>query len=92
MAMTLFLVCKVLFTGQKLLSNETLTTILEYFTIAVAVIIVAVPEGLPLSISIAMAFSIDTLKRDNLLVKNLAAVEQMGQVTEICTGKTATLT
>jgi P-type E1-E2 ATPase len=51
-----------------------------------------VPEGLPLAVSIAMAFSIDVMKRDQLLVKNLEASEAMGTVTEICTGKTATLT
>ena len=71
---------------------DTLIKILDNFTIAVAVIIVAVPEGLPLSISIAMAFSIDTLKKEHLLVKELEAVENMGSITEICTGKTATLT
>jgi P-type E1-E2 ATPase len=90
--MSFFLVSKIMFSDTALLSNETLTRLLDYFTIAVAVIIVAVPEGLPLSVSIAMAFSIDNLKKDNLLVKNLTAVESMGQITEICTGKTATLT
>lgn len=59
---------------------------------AVAIIIVAVPEGLPLSISIAMAFSIDILMKENLLIKQLDAAENMGSITEICTGKTATLT
>ena len=74
------------------MQRDTLETILNFFSIAVAVIIVAVPEGLPLSISIAMAFSIDTLKADKLLVKELRACEEMGSITEICTGKTATLT
>jgi len=64
--------------NTTLLSNDTLVSILDYFTIAVAVVIVAVPEGLPLSISIAMAFSIDTLKEDNLLIKHLQAIEGMG--------------
>lgn len=90
--MALFLVFKLMFTESKLLSNDTLLKLLDFFSIAIAIIIVAVPEGLPLSISIAMAFSIDTLKRDHLLVKQLSACESMGQVTEICTGKTATLT
>lgn len=53
---------------------------------------VAVPEGLPLAISIAMAFSVDTMKKDNLLVKKLEAPENLGYIREICTGKTATLT
>ena len=78
--------------SATLLSSTTLTQLLDNFTLAVAVIIVAVPEGLPLSISIAMAFSIDTLMKEKLLVKQLDAAENMGSVTEICTGKTATLT
>ena len=90
--MAVWLFNDVLFTSQQLLDSDTLSKLIEFFSIAVAIIIVAVPEGLPLSVSIAMAFSIDMLKRDNLLVKNMAAVETMGQVTEICTGKTATLT
>ena len=53
---------------------------------------VAVPEGLPLAISISMAFSIDVMKKDNLLVKKMEACETLGQIREICTGKTATLT
>jgi magnesium-transporting ATPase (P-type) len=60
------------------LSNDTAVKILDFFTISIAIIIVAVPEGLPLSISIAMAFSIDTLKNDNLLIKKLSAIEGMG--------------
>jgi P-type E1-E2 ATPase len=91
-SMSIFLGFKILFTESQLLESATLVKFLDIFTIAVAVIIVAVPEGLPLSISIAMAFSVDTLKKDNLLIKQLDACESMGSVTEICTGKTATLT
>lgn len=60
----LFYLIKITFTSGSLLETTTLTKILDNFTIAVAVIIVAVPEGLPLSISIAMAFSVDTLKNE----------------------------
>lgn len=87
-----FIICKILFSDSSLLDTETLMKFLNVFTVAIAVIIVAVPEGLPLSISIAMAFSIDVLKKDHLLVKQLRAMEDMGSITEICTGKTATLT
>jgi P-type E1-E2 ATPase len=84
---------KCLFNGDdSIMDTETLTKLLDNFTIALAVIIVAVPEGLPLSISIAMAFSVDILKKEHLLVKELDALENMGSITEICTGKTATLT
>jgi magnesium-transporting ATPase (P-type) len=65
---------------------------LRYFTVGVAVVMVAVPEGLPLAISISMAFSIDTMKKDNLLIKRPDAPENLGFIREICTGKTATLT
>lgn len=90
--MLLFLTCKIMFTEDQLLSNETLLKILRIFTVCVTVIIVAIPEGLPLAVSIAMAFSIDVMKKDNLLVKKVEACETLGYVKEICTGKTATLT
>jgi magnesium-transporting ATPase (P-type) len=77
---------------RRLLQPETLSKLLDFFTTALAIIIVAVPEGLPLAVSISMAYSIDTMKRDNLLVKNLEACETMGTVSDICTGKTGTLT
>jgi magnesium-transporting ATPase (P-type) len=92
LSMSIFLVSNILFSNSQLLSNDTLVRLIEQFTIAVTIVIVAVPEGLPLAVSIAMAFSIDIMKRDQLLVKNLEACETMGTVTEICTGKTATLT
>jgi len=58
----------------------------------VALVIVCVPEGLPLALSMALAFSIDKLKTDNLLIKSLKALEATGSLTNIMTGKTATLT
>lgn len=76
----------------SLLSVDTLQRILRYFTIGIAIVIVAVPEGLPLAISIAMAFSVDTMKKDHLLVKKLEAPENLGFIRDIWTGKTATLT
>jgi magnesium-transporting ATPase (P-type) len=51
-----------------------------------------VPEGLPLAISIAIVFSVDHLKNDNLLIKNVHALETAGSLFDIITGKTATLT
>ena len=59
---------------------------------AVALLVVCIPEGMPLVISMAMAFSVDNLKKENLLIKNLDALETSGQVVDILTGKTATLT
>ena len=74
------------------MEGDTLLRILRFFTVGIAIVIVAVPEGLPLAISISMAFSVDTMKADNLLVKKLEAPENLGYIREICTGKTATLT
>lgn len=61
-------------------------------TIACTVMMVAIPEGLPLAISIAMAYSFGDMKKDHLLVRSLDATETMGTITQLCTGKTATLT
>jgi magnesium-transporting ATPase (P-type) len=90
--MTLFLVCKILFTSLSLLDENTPKKLLRTFTTAVAIVAVAIPEGLPLAVSISMAFSVDTMKRDNLLVKKTVASENLGYIKEILTGKTATLT
>lgn len=57
-----------------------------------ALLIVCIPEGMPLVISMAMAFSVDALQKENLLIKNLDALETSGQLIDIVTGKTATLT
>lgn len=81
-----------MFSDAEILSWDTLQALLRYFTIAVAIVIVAVPEGLPLAVSISMAFSVDVMKKDALLVKKLEAPETLGYIREICTGKTATLT
>jgi Ca2+-transporting ATPase len=56
------------------------------------IIMVAVPEGLPMTIAISLAFSVKRMIDDGILVKNLESPEMMGSVTEICTGKTGTLT
>lgn len=61
-------------------------------SIAITIIIVAVPEGLPLTITISLAYSVMRMKADGILVKNLDSPEVMGNVEEICTGKTGTLT
>ena len=78
--------------NTELLTSETLLKVLDFFTTAMAIIIVAVPEGLPLAVSISLAFSVDTMKKDNLLVKKMDACETLGIVNTICTGKTGTLT
>jgi P-type E1-E2 ATPase len=60
--------------------------------LALSILIVAIPEGLPLCVSIAMALSVNTLKKENILIKNFQSVETMAMVHDICVGKTGTLT
>lgn len=90
---TIFLVFNVMFgSGTTLVSTDTVLDFLENLQIAVALIIVSVPEGLPLAVSIALAFSIDRLMKDKLLIADLEALENSGCLTDVCTGKTCTLT
>jgi P-type E1-E2 ATPase len=60
--------------------------------IAVTLLLVIIPEGLPVAVSIASSFSTDNLKDDNILIKKLQAVENAGEMTDIVTSKTSTLT
>ena len=64
----------------------------DYIIIGVAVIVVAVPEGLPLAVMISLAYSQGKMLEDNNYVKKLAACEIMGGATNICSDKTGTLT
>lgn len=61
-------------------------------TIGVAIVVVAVPEGLPLSVTIAYAYSVGKMKDENNLVRDLASCEIMGGANNICSDKTGTLT
>jgi P-type E1-E2 ATPase len=65
---------------------------LEMLTTAIAIVVVAVPEGLPLSVTIALAYSMQKMMAENCLVRHLAACETMGGATNICSDKTGTLT
>lgn len=75
-----------------LISGWSFQRAIDLASTAFALLIVCVPEGMPLVISMAMAFSVDQLKNEKLLIKNLNALETSGQVVDILTGKTATLT
>ncbi|KAJ9181068.1 hypothetical protein P3X46_009239 [Hevea brasiliensis] len=67
-------------------------TLLDYFAIAVTIIVVAVPEGLPLAVTLSLAFAMKKLMYDKALVRHLSACETMGSASCICTDKTGTLT
>jgi magnesium-transporting ATPase (P-type) len=63
-----------------------------YVIIGVAIIVVAVPEGLPLAVMISLAYSIERMLKDNNDVKRLSSCEIMGGANNICSDKTGTLT
>ncbi|KAI0243152.1 Plasma membrane calcium-transporting ATPase 4 [Lamellibrachia satsuma] len=64
----------------------------NHFIVGVTVLVVAVPEGLPLAVTLALAYSVRKMMFDNNLVRHLDACETMGNATAICSDKTGTLT
>lgn len=75
--------------------NDTISRIVllvEHFVVAITVVVVAVPEGLPLAVTLALSLSMFKMMRDKCFVRHLDASETMGQATTICTDKTGTLT
>lgn len=72
--------------------NRFYTELLNTVIIAITVIVVAIPEGLPLAVTISLSFSSAKMQKENNLVRKLASAETMGSVTHICSDKTGTLT
>ena len=95
----------VIFTAKDLyvhLNNTTITDwhqwleiariVLKYFMMAVTLIVVAVPEGLPMSVTLSLALNMRRMLKTHNLVRKMHACETMGAITVICTDKTGTLT
>ena len=78
--------------GLDLSSTEGISHLVTMFMLAVTLIVMAVPEGLPMSISLALAYSMRKMTAQNALVRKMHACETMGASTVICTDKTGTLT
>ncbi|CAK9147509.1 unnamed protein product [Ilex paraguariensis] len=98
-AVLTFLVLTIRFMVVKAIHNEiTIWSIhdalklLNFFAVAVTILVVAVPEGLPLAVTLSLAFAMKKLMNDRALVRHLSACETMGSATCICTDKTGTLT
>ncbi|MBU1510050.1 HAD-IC family P-type ATPase, partial [Myxococcota bacterium] len=78
--------------GIDLISPECLQSVLNAFIVSVTIVVVAVPEGLPLAVTLSLALNMRRMARDNILVRTLAASETLGSVTIIASDKTGTLT
>ncbi|KER32593.1 hypothetical protein T265_01286 [Opisthorchis viverrini] len=73
-------------------TGKHLKQIVNYVITGVTVLVVAVPEGLPLAVTLSLAYSVKRMMKDNNLVRHLDACETMGNATAICSDKTGTLT
>lgn len=81
-----------IFSAGILLDSNLLSHLLNYFMVSMTLIVVAVPEGLSMSVTLSLAYSMRKMTAENNLVRKLQATETMGATTVICTDKTGTLT
>ncbi|PON71059.1 P-type ATPase [Trema orientale] len=80
------------FTKGKTGFNTAINGVIKIFTVAVTILVIAVPEGLPLAVTLTLAYSMRKMMADKALVRRLSACETMGSATTICSDKTGTLT
>ncbi len=80
------------FSADAAAMHQTIKNLLGYFVYMVIVIVVAVPEGLPMSVTVSLALAMRKMTRANSLVRQLVACETIGSATIICSDKTGTLT
>lgn len=86
------LLVKLFLTSSGMPVMDLISHILNIFMIAVTLIVVSVPEGLPMSVTLSLALSMNRMLKTNNLVRKMHACETMGATTVICTDKTGTLT
>ena len=83
---------KTFMSGGDMSTMDIISAMLHNFMIAVTLIVVSVPEGLPMSVTLSLALSMNRMLKTNNLVRKMHACETMGAATVICTDKTGTLT
>ncbi|KAL8162748.1 hypothetical protein V2J09_014237 [Rumex salicifolius] len=80
------------FTAGTTKSDDVINAMIKIVSAAVTIVVVAIPEGLPLAVTLTLAYSMKRMMGDNAMVRKLSACETMGSATTICTDKTGTLT
>ncbi|KAI9386806.1 hypothetical protein POPTR_010G081100v4 [Populus trichocarpa] len=80
------------FNGSKTKADDIVNAVVGIVAAAVTIIVVAIPEGLPLAVTLTLAYSMKRMMKDQAMVRKLSACETMGSATTICTDKTGTLT
>ena len=96
-SITIFLVLIIRFGAEKAMHpswdhSVDWGKLLHHFVLALTVLVVAIPEGLPLAVTLSLAFSVKKMLVDNNLVRKMEACETMGGANNICSDKTGTLT
>ncbi|KAK2980674.1 hypothetical protein RJ640_011482 [Escallonia rubra] len=80
------------FNGSKTKVDDIINAVVGIVAAAVTIVVVAIPEGLPLAVTLTLAYSMKRMMADQAMVRKLSACETMGSATTICTDKTGTLT
>ncbi|KAG2728141.1 hypothetical protein I3760_01G191400 [Carya illinoinensis] len=80
------------FNGSKTKVDDIVNTVVKIVAAAITIVVVAIPEGLPLAVTLTLAYSMKRMMADQAMVRKLSACETMGSATTICTDKTGTLT
>ncbi|XWS57675.1 hypothetical protein CRYUN_Cryun09bG0193800 [Craigia yunnanensis] len=80
------------YNGSKTRFDDVMNSVVGIIAAAVTIVVVAIPEGLPLAVTLTLAYSMKRMMRDHAMVRKLSACETMGSATIICTDKTGTLT